>query len=129
MKKSLLLLSIIFEFSLFIVLFTSCKKNDNSNNNYVTQYNYQKLKETGKFIYNKNCLECHGNITANGNNIRRINYDFNFLKNYITKQDSLLSIKDEKTLMIKQNYKDNDYIHKFNLTYSELKALQLHLNK
>lgn len=111
--------------SIFII---SCQKNEKYDQNYLLEYNKDKLIEVGKILYNKNCRECHGNINAYGNIIRNNNYDFIFFKNYLTKQDSLIRHGNKEALKLKEIY-NIKYIHKFNLNDNELKSLKLYLGK
>lgn len=113
-----------------VFIFSSCYKNNNEINDFYYNYNKEKLFKTGKLIYNKNCVTCHGNINANDNTLKKNStvLDFKYFKNFVTKQDSLLNNFDSKTLKIKSEYGNNQFIHKFSLNKNELKVIAFYIN-
>lgn len=98
---------------------------------FVLEYNSQKLKKTGEVLYSKFCVQCHGSKVANGNffvgNIKNDKYELSFLIDYINHQDSLLTHKNQMAIKIKEEYGNIDYLHRFNLTEQEVKAIIYYL--
>lgn len=81
--------------------------------------------ELGKDIFIKDCRKCHVSKNMKHNYlsgiVKKVGTDY--LKKYLTKQDSLLKAKDEYALEIKEFWGNNGTIHNFNFTENELNLL------
>jgi len=121
-------------FFILFVMFGSCTNSKKKEKKaFVLEYNSKKIEKAGQVLYVKFCIECHGNKDATDNffasNIRNDKYELNFLANYINHQDSLLQNKDELVLKIKEEWNNINYIHNFNLTEQEIKAISYYLKE
>ncbi len=81
--------------------------------------------ELGKEIFMKDCRKCHVSKNMKHNYLSGIveKVGTDYLKIYLTKQDSLLKAKDEYALKIKEFWGNNGTIHNFNFTEKELNLL------
>lgn len=121
---------------LFLSIFISCKKKENNVNEFyqnLAQEKNEKVLETiGKKYFEKNCLGCHANRGAKDNflelAIKNEKYNFQFFKNFIIKQDSLLKNKNTKALELK-DWSNNEYLHNFKFNDNEIKAIFYYLKK
>lgn len=123
--RNLLVLTII------LLINFSCNYPKKDSENFVLDYNSQKLQKTGEVLYSKFCIACHGSKAANDSffvgNIKNDKYELSFLIDYINHQDSLLQHKNQLTIKIKEEYSNIDYLHRFNLTEQEVKAIVYYL--
>lgn len=125
MKKLFLLL-------LILLMNNACTRSKkNVEQDFTLEYHLQKLKKAGQVLYLKFCLECHSPKNATDNflvgNIRNDYYDQDFLIGYINHQDSLLQHKNELVVNLKEEYNNIGYLHQFNLTKQEIKAILYYL--
>lgn len=81
--------------------------------------------ELGKEIFMKDCQKCHVSKNMKHNYLAGIvdRVGTDYLKIYLTKQDSLLQAKDKHALEIKEFWGNNGTIHNFNFTENELNLL------
>ena len=90
------------------------------------------LEKIGQIYYEKNCVMCHGQRRGLHNMLRdallREDYDFQYLKNYITKQDSLVNAGNKEAIA-KRNEYNSAYLHSFELTDNEIKAILFYLKQ
>ncbi|MFB9079205.1 c-type cytochrome [Flavobacterium procerum] len=115
----------------------SCKRKEKDGNDFyqkkAKETNEKVLDAIGKIYFEKNCLKCHANRGAKDNYlenaIKNDRHEYQFLKNFITKQDSLLKSKNKKALALKDWSNNNPYLHDFNLNENEIKAILYYLKK
>ncbi|GGF29649.1 c-type cytochrome [Flavobacterium limi] len=120
----------IFSF-IFLCIFISCKEKENYQNDYYQKLALEKnekiFEAIGKMYFEKNCLGCHANKGAKDNYleyaIKDDKYEFLFLKNFITQQNSLLKNKNKEALALKDWSNNNVYLHSFNFNENEIKAI------
>ena len=81
--------------------------------------------EPGKEIFMEDCRKCHVSKELRNNYLAGVveKIGTEYLKTYLTKQDSLLKAKDEYALELKDFWGNNGVIHKFNYTENELNLL------
>jgi len=81
--------------------------------------------ELGKEIFMGDCRKCHVSKNMKHNYLAGVveKVGVNYLKTYLTKQDSLLKVKDEYALELKEFWGNNGTLHKFNYTENELNLL------
>ena len=95
------------------------------------QSNAHKVRETtpefqfGQQIFMEDCRKCHVSKNMRDNYLNGVveKVGIDYLKTYLTKQDSLLTIKDKYALELKEFWGNNGTIHKFNYTEYELNSL------
>lgn len=123
--RNLLVLTII------LLINFSCNYLKKDSENFVLDYNSQRLEKTGEVLYSKFCIACHGSKAANDNffvgNIKNDKYELSFLIDYINHQDSLLQHKNELAIKIKEEWSNNEYTHNFKLTEHEIKVIVYYL--
>lgn len=87
-------------------------------------------RRNGKEIYESNCSSCHTKFKDDytlGNS--QITKDLKYLENYLNNQDSLISLKDPLTLAIKKEWGNKKFIHRFNLSNSEIESIRNYMLK
>ncbi|MFD1604313.1 c-type cytochrome [Flavobacterium artemisiae] len=123
--------------SLVLIFLVSCKDKKIEENKFYEKLDLQKkeivLENIGKKYFEKNCYGCHANKGAKDNHLENAiqsdKYNYQFLKNFITKQDSLLKNKNKDALALKDWSNNNTYVHNFELNESEIKAILYYLKK
>ncbi|MBE8728331.1 c-type cytochrome [Flavobacterium hungaricum] len=121
----------------FLVILISCKKKEIEENDFYKKRTQEKnervLEAIGKKYFEKNCYGCHADKGAKDNHlenaIQNDKYNYQFLKNFITKQDSLLKNKNKEALALKDWSNNNSYVHNFEFNESEIKAILYYLKK
>lgn len=125
-------LSVIF---LLIILCFSCKKKEEQNDFYENLEKGKKEKllfNVGKVYFQNNCKGCHrkgGTDNFLEFTIKEDKYEFDFLKAYITNQDSLIKSGNEEALRIKVEFNNLPYRHKFDLNDNEVKSIIYYIKK
>ncbi|HLV52321.1 MAG TPA: cytochrome c [Flavobacterium sp.] len=117
---------------LFLSIITGCTNSKkNIEQDFMLEYNSEKLEKAGQVLYSRFCFGCHSSKGSTDNflvgNILNDYYDVHFLIAYVNRQDSLLKHKNELALKLKETYNDNIYIHQFDLTEQEVKAIVYYL--
>ncbi|TAI46951.1 c-type cytochrome [Flagellimonas allohymeniacidonis] len=81
--------------------------------------------ERGKEIFMEDCRKCHVAKYMRHNYLHDIveKVGVEYLKLYITKQDSLLNAKDEYALALKNEWGNNGTVHKFKYSDAEFEFL------
>lgn len=133
------ILTIIISASIFLsfvilISFLAYQKNNNSNKTYETKEfvlfcgttNLTNNAAEGKDVFNTNCAACHHlDKNRTGPALRGVKYKFNdtnFLLHFVTKEDSLLLIKDTLTIRLNKN-SSYQFDHTFELTENEVHFL------
>lgn len=96
-------------------------------------YNYpdEEQAKMGKALFNMNCAACHAlNRDMTGprlGNIYENKYPYeNYLFDFITKQDSLLKVKDSYALKLRNEWNTTPFVHQYHLSNKEIKALLIY---
>lgn len=119
-------LSVIF---LLNILCFSCKKKEEQNyfyKNLEREKKEQLFFNIGKVYFKNNCNGCHrkgGTDNFLEFTIKEDKYEFEFLKAFITNQDSLIKSGNE------EEFNNLAYRHKFDLKNNEVKAIIYYLKK
>ena len=92
------------------------------------------LADIGKIYYENNCVQCHGSKGAKDNilmyEIKNDKYKFEFFKDYISNEDSLLKAANQQALLIKDKYDiKNQYTHVFRFNNDEIKSIMHYLKQ
>ncbi len=79
----------------------------------------------GETIFRADCNQCHLAKGSLDNHLEGVvqRVGVNYLKLYLSKQDSLISGKDSNALMVKKIYNNRPNSHNFNYTTEELNAI------
>ncbi|WP_091146875.1 c-type cytochrome [Flavobacterium caeni] len=125
-------------FSILIFLFCSCVKSEK-----VIDERERKLENIdksvfltniGKKYYEDNCIKCHASKSAKDNillyAIVNDKYDFEFLRAFVTNQDSLVKASNKEAIAIKKEYFPNSAMnHNFKLSRTEIKSIIYYLKQ
>jgi hypothetical protein len=120
--------------SLCITLFTvSCydeSYNPGKTSKEILELKANKMVREGEILFRENCAVCH-KVFGNHNFLDGVvqRYGRNFVKLYITKQDSLLKANDSIALDRKSIYSNAEFIHKFQFSEFQLNAIIVFLVK
>lgn len=91
------------------------------------------LEKVGQIYYKRNCTDCHGRKGVTDQfleyAIKSDQYEFEFLRAYLTNQDSLLKNKNLIALGLKDTWNNHPYLHKFDMNDEEIKAILHYLKK
>lgn len=122
----------------FLVTITACKNAGNQPDGIVpkevkAQYPEATiLEKAGEVLYNTHCKMCHANRSAKDNMLRAAvvseQYEFEYLRQYITKQDSLVNGGNKEVIAKREEY-NSAYLHSFELTDNEVKAILFYLKQ
>ena len=121
--------------TLLLLLFISCKKETEKNNFYENLEKEKKEKllfGIGKVYFENNCKDCHKKYGTDNflvYSMKNDKYEFDFLKAYITNQDSLINSGNEFAIKMKEEFNNLPFRHNFKLNDNELKAIIYYLKK
>ena len=121
------------------ILFISvaCSESDKNQKSEKEELTFEKkqiaLERIGKIYYERNCIQCHAKKGVKDQileyAIKSDRYEFEFLKAYLTNQDSLIKNGNETALELKERWNDQTYLHDFELNDKEVKAIIYYLKK
>ncbi len=101
-----------------------------TNNSALTELEDTALINKGKFLFVKNCGACH-KVTGTDNYlagvVERVGKDY--LKLYMTKQDSLVKAKNSYALELKNTFGNLANVHNFKFPNEQLDAIIAYLEK
>ncbi|HET6996935.1 MAG TPA: cytochrome c [Chitinophagaceae bacterium] len=88
------------------------------------------LINQGRLLFQKNCGSCH-NVEATDNYLKGVvqRVGLNYLKLYLTKQDSLIKSKEEYALELKRRFGNLASVHNFEFSDEQLNAIIAYLKK
>ncbi|WP_435261833.1 c-type cytochrome [Tenacibaculum sp. nBUS_03] len=128
--KTCLLISLLF---ILISCNTSNEKQNLGKNGLTFEQQQIVLEKIGQIYYMKNCKICHGKKGVKDQfieyAIKNDRYEFDFLKRYLTNQDSLLKNGNKTALELKEIWNNSPYIHKFEMNENEIKSIIYYLKK
>ena len=92
------------------------------------------MEKIGETYYQNNCIKCHTSKNAKDNvlvsAIRNEKFSFEFLKCYITNQDSLIKNGNKEAIAVKESYNPKSvFNHNFKLNRNEVKSIVFYLKK
>ncbi len=113
---------------LFFIIYLISQNSTNrqkQNNKMVYDKKDSSLYFIGQNIYIDSCRQCHARKGHNHNFLNNIftRVDTSYFKKYLTRQDSLIRVKDKYALSVKESYGNMGNSHNFKFDTLELLGL------
>ncbi|MEZ4792669.1 MAG: c-type cytochrome [Gelidibacter sp.] len=120
----------------FFLLFLACKESNKTPISKKEEVSFEQkqlaLEKIGQIYYERNCIKCHGKRGVKDQlleyAIKADKYEFDFIKAYVTNQDSLIKNGNKIALGLK-DWSNQDYLHRFDVNDNEIKAIIYYLKK